>query len=283
MSRSDTDRDIVATLGQVPEFFKDLPDAQLEREWATFKEVQLGDSALSAREKHLIGYAVAAATHCPYCTYFHQSATKMMGTSDEQLEEARERKEWSLELVRGVGDEVTPRTFELSLRGDVAEHDDRVEVGAAADGVSRCFERARAVHEAEDKMPLCNQTIYVAAPNYHLLIERNRSLSLSIDEPVHHSRPAIDVLFESAADAYGPAVAGLVLSGANQDGAEGLCQIRQAGGVAIVQAPATASSPMMPETAMRRVGPSAHVVRLVDLGAFLARLVGAKTRGGDLL
>jgi two-component system chemotaxis response regulator CheB len=142
---------------------------------------------------------------------------------------------------------------------------------------------ARAVHEAEDKAPLRDQTIYVAAPNYHLLIERNRSLSLSIDEPVHHSRPAIDVLFESAADAYGPAVAGLVLSGANQDGAEGLCQIRQAGGVAIVQAPATASSPMMPETAMRRVGPSAHVVRLVDLGAFLARLVGAKTRGGDLL
>lgn len=142
---------------------------------------------------------------------------------------------------------------------------------------------ARAVHEAEDKMPLRNQTIYVGAPNYHLLIEKNRSLSLSIDEPVHHSRPAIDVLFESAADAYGPAVAGLLLSGANQDGAEGLCQIRQAGGVAIVQDPATASSPMMPETAIRRVGPSAHVVRLVDLGAFLATLVGAKTCGGDLL
>ena len=142
---------------------------------------------------------------------------------------------------------------------------------------------ARAVHEAEDKVPLRDQTIYVAAPNYHLLIERNRSLSLSIDEPVYYSRPAIDVLFESAADAYGPAVAGLVLSGANQDGAEGLCQIRQAGGVAIVQAPATASFPMMPETAMRRVGPSAHVVRLVDLGAFLARLAGAKTRDQDLL
>jgi len=142
---------------------------------------------------------------------------------------------------------------------------------------------ARAVHEAEDKAPLRDQTIYVAAPNYHLLIERNRSLSLSVDEPVHHSRPAIDVLFESAADAYGPAVAGLVLSGANQDGADGLCQIWQAGGVAIVQAPATASSPMMPETAMRRVGPSARVVRLVGLGAFLARLVGAKTRGGKVL
>jgi two-component system chemotaxis response regulator CheB len=142
---------------------------------------------------------------------------------------------------------------------------------------------ARAVHEAEDKAPLRDNTIYVAAPNYHLLIERNRSLSLSIDEPVHHSRPAIDVLFESAADAYGPAVAGLVLSGANQDGAEGLCQIRQAGGVAIVQAPATASSPTMPEAAMRRVGPSTHVVPLVDLGAFLASLLGAKTRGGEVL
>ena len=142
---------------------------------------------------------------------------------------------------------------------------------------------ARAVHEAVDKAPLRDRSIHVAAPNYHLLIERNRSLSLSSDEPVQYSRPAIDVLFESAADAYGPAVAGLVLSGANQDGAEGLCKIRQAGGVAIVQAPATASSPMMPEAAIRQVGPSAHVVRLVDLGTFLARLVRAKSRADEVL
>ncbi|MBF0460575.1 MAG: chemotaxis protein CheB [Magnetococcales bacterium] len=127
---------------------------------------------------------------------------------------------------------------------------------------------ARTVCEAEDKVPLCDQTIYVAAPNYHLLIERDRSLSLSIDAPVHHSRPAIDVLFASAADAYGPAVAGLLLSGANEDGAEGLAQIRQAGGLAIIQDPATASFPIMPEAAIRRVGPSAHVVRLQDIGAF---------------
>ncbi len=142
---------------------------------------------------------------------------------------------------------------------------------------------ARAVYEAEDKAPLRDRTIYVAAPNYHLLIERNRSLSLSVDEPVQHSRPAIDVLFASAADAYGPAVVGLVLSGANQDGAEGLWQIQEAGGVAIVQAPATASCSMMPEAAVRRVGPSAHVVPLLDLGPFIARLVGANVRGGDLL
>ena len=140
---------------------------------------------------------------------------------------------------------------------------------------------ARAVREAEDKAPLRDRTIYVAAPNYHLLIERKRSLSLSIDEPVQHSRPAIDVLFASAADAYGPAVAGLVLSGANQDGAEGLWQIQEAGGVAIVQAPATASCPMMPEAAMRRVGPSVHVLPPSDLGAFLAQLVGATACAGD--
>jgi two-component system chemotaxis response regulator CheB len=141
----------------------------------------------------------------------------------------------------------------------------------------------RAAYEAEDKMPLGNQTIYIAAPNYHLLIERDHSLSLSIDEPVHHSRPAIDVLFESAADAFGPAVAGLVLSGANQDGAEGLFRIQQTGGVAIVQAPETASSRMMPEAAIRRAGPSAHVVPLVDIGSFLARLMGTETRGGDIM
>ncbi len=88
MSRSDTERDIIETLGQVPVFFKDMPDATLEREWAQFKEFQMTDTAISAREKQLIGYAVAAAIHCPYCTYFHHSATKMMGTNEEQLEEA---------------------------------------------------------------------------------------------------------------------------------------------------------------------------------------------------
>jgi AhpD family alkylhydroperoxidase len=65
-----------------------MPDDTQARAWAQFKEFQLGDSALTAREKHLIGYAVASATHCPYCTYFHRSATQMMGTTDKQLEEA---------------------------------------------------------------------------------------------------------------------------------------------------------------------------------------------------
>ena len=88
MSRQDTEKDIVATLGQIPAFFASLPDAALERQWPQFKEFQLGDSVLSAREKQLIGYAVASAIHCQYCTYFHRGAAQMMGTTDVQLEEA---------------------------------------------------------------------------------------------------------------------------------------------------------------------------------------------------
>jgi len=88
MSRQDTERDIRETLGQIPDFFASMPDGTLDRSWEEFKEFQLGDTILTAREKHLIGYAVASAIHCPYCTYFHESATQMMGTTDAQLEEA---------------------------------------------------------------------------------------------------------------------------------------------------------------------------------------------------
>jgi len=88
MSRSDTERDIIQTLGLVPDFFASMPDETLEHDWATFKQSQLTDTALTVREKHLIGLGVAAATHCQYCTYFHRSAAGMMGASDSQLEEA---------------------------------------------------------------------------------------------------------------------------------------------------------------------------------------------------
>jgi AhpD family alkylhydroperoxidase len=88
VSRQDTERDIIETLGQIPDFFKGMPDETLAREWPEWKSFQLADSALSAREKHLIGLGAAAATHCPYCTYFHHDAAQMMGASDAQLEEA---------------------------------------------------------------------------------------------------------------------------------------------------------------------------------------------------
>ncbi|SFM89768.1 chemotaxis protein CheB [Variovorax sp. OV329] len=107
------------------------------------------------------------------------------------------------------------------------------------------------VHEAQDKEPVMPATLYFAAPGYHLSLERERCFSLSCEPPVLFSRPSIDVLLGSAADAYGPAVAGMVLTGANEDGALGLAQIHRAGGLTAVQDPASAQSTAMPLAASR--------------------------------
>lgn len=107
-----------------------------------------------------------------------------------------------------------------------------------------------AVVEAEDKQPLVPGAIYIAPPDYHLLVDQGPQLALSADELVHHSRPSIDVLFESAADAYGSALMGVVLSGANQDGAAGLSAIERAGGLTFVQAPEEAVASAMPQAAL---------------------------------
>lgn len=133
---------------------------------------------------------------------------------------------------------------------------------------SRC---SLAVKEAEDKEPLAPATIYVAPPNYHLLIEKNRCFSLSMDEPVHFSRPAIDVLFETAAEAYRDALAAVLLSGANEDGARGLARIKDLGGTTLVQAPETAFVRTMPEAALR-LGAADCVLRPAEIGPFLRRL-----------
>jgi two-component system, chemotaxis family, protein-glutamate methylesterase/glutaminase len=106
------------------------------------------------------------------------------------------------------------------------------------------------VKEAEDKEPLAAGTVYFAPPDYHLLVEPRRVLSLSSDEAVNYSRPAIDVLFESAADVFGPGLLGIVLTGANHDGAKGLRAICDAGGQALVQSPETAEARTMPEAAL---------------------------------
>ncbi|MEZ4256414.1 MAG: chemotaxis protein CheB [Polyangiales bacterium] len=110
---------------------------------------------------------------------------------------------------------------------------------------------AHAVVEVEDKCSIAASTIYFGPPDYHLLVERDRTLALSVDAPVHHSRPSIDVLFESAAFAYADRVAGVVLSGANEDGADGLAAIARIGGITIVQDPNTAIVPEMPRAALR--------------------------------
>lgn len=105
------------------------------------------------------------------------------------------------------------------------------------------------VREAEDKDEIEPGHIYVAPADYHLLVEPGR-FALSIDAPVHHSRPSIDILFESAADAYGATTAAVVLTGANEDGCRGLCEVKRRGGVTLVQDPATAARREMPDAAI---------------------------------
>ena len=114
-----------------------------------------------------------------------------------------------------------------------------------------------AVREAADKQPIEPATVYFAGSGYHLSIENDRSFSLSCEAPLHYSRPSIDILMESAADAYGHELAGILLTGANYDGATGLAKIRQQGGLTVVQDPAEAQVSTMPEAAIRKLKPSA--------------------------
>jgi two-component system chemotaxis response regulator CheB len=107
------------------------------------------------------------------------------------------------------------------------------------------------VKAAEDKEPIVGGTIYLATPDYHLLVEKNRTFALSQDERVHFSRPAIDVLFETAAEAYGDRVMGVILSGANADGAAGLKAIADAGGITVVQSLESSEMVAMPAAALQ--------------------------------
>jgi two-component system, chemotaxis family, protein-glutamate methylesterase/glutaminase len=127
------------------------------------------------------------------------------------------------------------------------------------------------VKEAEDKEPLERGILYTAPADYHLLVEKQRVLSLSIDEPVLFSRPAIEVLFDSAADAYGENMAGVLLAGASEDGVRGLAHIKRAGGLTLVQAPDTAAVRMMPQAALD-LGVVDHALAPDALGSFLAKL-----------
>jgi len=127
------------------------------------------------------------------------------------------------------------------------------------------------VREAEDKEPISRGTVYFAPPDYHLLIEAEKSLSLSSDEPVLFSRPSIDVLFESAADAYGSALIAIILTGANHDGAKGMKAVAEAGGVPLVQNPDGAFASAMPEAAIQMC-PGARIMSLDAIAAYLQDL-----------
>jgi two-component system, chemotaxis family, protein-glutamate methylesterase/glutaminase len=124
------------------------------------------------------------------------------------------------------------------------------------------------VCEAQDKEPVRPGTIYFAPPDYHLLIDEGPQLALSADELVNFSRPSIDVLFESAADLYGARLLGIILTGANDDGAEGLAAVRNAGGITIVQHPRSAQVKQMVVCALNR-NPASHVMELEEISALL--------------
>jgi two-component system, chemotaxis family, protein-glutamate methylesterase/glutaminase len=123
------------------------------------------------------------------------------------------------------------------------------------------------VREAGDKDAIQPGHVYIAPPDYHLLVDRGR-FALSLEERVQYARPSIDVLFESAADAYGERVIGIVLTGANADGSRGLARIKERGGVAIVQRPDTALRRVMPDAALAATAADA-VLPPEEIGAFL--------------
>jgi two-component system chemotaxis response regulator CheB len=125
----------------------------------------------------------------------------------------------------------------------------------------------RPVREVDDKDAIEPRHVYLAPPDYHLLVERG-SFALSTDERVQHARPSIDVLFESAADAYGERVIGIVLTGANEDGAAGLARIADRGGLAIVQDPESAERRARPDAAIAAGTPT--VLPLEEIGPFVA-------------
>ncbi|WP_338481020.1 chemotaxis protein CheB [Pseudomonas trivialis] len=127
------------------------------------------------------------------------------------------------------------------------------------------------VKEARDKELIEAGTLYFAGPGYHLSVEQDLSLSLSQEDRVHHSRPAIDYLFASAADAYGAGLLAILLTGANQDGARGLAHVKQSGGTTVVQDPTEARIAVMPLAALALHTPD-HILTLGRIGSLLASL-----------
>jgi two-component system chemotaxis response regulator CheB len=126
------------------------------------------------------------------------------------------------------------------------------------------------VADVEDKQPIKPGHVYLAPADYHLLVERG-AFSLSVDERVAYSRPSIDVLFESAADAYGDRLIGVVLTGNNSDGSRGAKRVKARGGFLVVQDPVTAEARAMPEAAIA-AAPVDRILPLERIGPFLVEL-----------
>ena len=167
----------------------------------------------------------------------------------------------ALEMVLGG----LPRGFPVPIVA--VQHRSRESSDAYADILGRSVKLP--VREIDDDDALRAPGVYLAPPDYHVLIEPGRMV-LSVDDPVFYSRPSIDVLFESAADVYGAKVLGVLLTGANHDGAKGLSRIKQAGGYAIVQDPRTAESPEMPAAGIA-AAPVDEVLALEDIAVAIVR------------
>lgn len=127
------------------------------------------------------------------------------------------------------------------------------------------------IKEIDEKEPIKPNMVYIAPPNYHVLIEEDETFSLSADEKVNYSRPSIDVLFYSASDIYMKSLIGVVLTGANDDGARGLFTIRKNGGLGIVQTPASAEAPQMPTAAILEANPE-YILEISEIAQLLIEL-----------
>jgi len=128
------------------------------------------------------------------------------------------------------------------------------------------------IKQADEKEKIETGFVYTAPPDYHLLIENDKTFSLSSDEPVHFSRPSIDVLFETAATVFGDTLIGIILTGANNDGAAGIVAIKKNGGLTIAQDPAEAQFPFMPEAAIQTKAVQ-HVLTLSEINNFLSKII----------
>ncbi len=127
------------------------------------------------------------------------------------------------------------------------------------------------IKEAEEKEKIEKGNAYVSPPNYHLLIERNKTFSFTIDERVNYARPSIDVLFESAAEAFKGKLIGIILTGSNTDGTNGMKRIKENGGLTIAQDPATAESAYMPSSAIDAVKMD-HILTLEGIADLLIKI-----------
>ena len=127
------------------------------------------------------------------------------------------------------------------------------------------------VKQADEKEPILAGVVYFAPPDYHLLVEQDKTLSLSVDPLVNFARPSIDVLFESAADVYRSDLVGVILTGASTDGSQGLKRVKESGGMTIVQDPKTAVSDTMPKAALAATEVD-HVLPLEEMGPFIGGL-----------